>query len=160
MQMAIDVAGFTAAEADELRQAMGAKRSRERMERLRCRLYAGMSERGLKAKSLTRFGTKWLLLLITGSQKAIRFRLRTSFTPHHGLSTTTRRLWCCAAQLAADGVYSPHSLAQDARRHGVKVLTPDLNASADQAILESCDKSVDGVAVRLGFHLLEVSAQI
>ena len=49
------------------------------------------------------------------------------------------------------GFYSPHSLAQDARRHGVKVLTPDLNASADQAILESCDKSVDGVAVRLGF---------
>ena len=31
MQMAVDVAGFTAAEADQLRQAMGAKRSSERM---------------------------------------------------------------------------------------------------------------------------------
>ena len=33
MQMAIDVAGFTAADADQLRQAMGSKRSRARMER-------------------------------------------------------------------------------------------------------------------------------
>src|SRR6202007_980481 len=35
MQMAIDVAGFSAAEADMLRQAMGSKRSTERMEALR-----------------------------------------------------------------------------------------------------------------------------
>ncbi len=47
MQMAIDVAGFTPAEADQLRQAMGSKRSAERMERLRDRLYEGMAERGI-----------------------------------------------------------------------------------------------------------------
>src|SRR4030095_4406409 len=47
MQMAVDVAGFTAAEGDPLRQAMGAKRSSERMERLRGRLYQGMAERGI-----------------------------------------------------------------------------------------------------------------
>ena len=45
MQMAIDVAGFTAAEADQLRQAMGSKRSVERMEALRARLYDGMAGR-------------------------------------------------------------------------------------------------------------------
>ena len=47
MQMAIDVAGFTASQADELRQAMGSKRSHLRMERLRQRLYDGMSQRGV-----------------------------------------------------------------------------------------------------------------
>ncbi|MCU1455900.1 MAG: dnaE2, partial [Acidimicrobiales bacterium] len=47
MQMAIDVAGFTPGEADQLRQAMGSKRSHERMERLRQRLYDGMAERGI-----------------------------------------------------------------------------------------------------------------
>ena len=47
MQMAIDVAGFTPGEADQLRQAMGSKRSRERMERLRARFYDGMAERGI-----------------------------------------------------------------------------------------------------------------
>jgi error-prone DNA polymerase len=47
MQMAIDVAGFTASEADQLRQAMGSKRSMERMERLRRRLFEGMAQRGI-----------------------------------------------------------------------------------------------------------------
>src|SRR4029077_5667278 len=47
MQMAIDVAGFTPAESDRLRQAMGSKRSVEKMEQLRGRFYDGMSERGI-----------------------------------------------------------------------------------------------------------------
>ena len=33
------------------------------------------------------------------------------------------------------GFYSPHSLVQDARRHGVEVRTPDVNASAALATL-------------------------
>ncbi len=47
MQMAIDVAGFTPAEADQLRQAMGSKRSKDKMERLRLRFYSGMADRGI-----------------------------------------------------------------------------------------------------------------
>ncbi len=47
MQMAIDVAGFTPGEADELRQAMGSKRSQERMARMRDRLIAGMAANGI-----------------------------------------------------------------------------------------------------------------
>src|SRR5205807_1472174 len=47
MQMAIDVAGFTASEADQLRQAMGSKRSHERMAALRDRLMTGMAERDI-----------------------------------------------------------------------------------------------------------------
>ena len=46
MQMAIDAAGFSPGEADQLRQAMGSKRSKERMARMRDRLLAGMAERG------------------------------------------------------------------------------------------------------------------
>ena len=41
MQMAIDVAGFTPGESDQLRQAMGSKRSRARMAAMRERLLAG-----------------------------------------------------------------------------------------------------------------------
>ena len=48
MQVAVDVAGFSPAEADELRRAMGAKRSTERMERLRGRFYAGMAANGIE----------------------------------------------------------------------------------------------------------------
>src|SRR5699024_10398753 len=43
MQMAIDVADFTPAESDELRRAMGSKRSAERIEALSERLHAGMT---------------------------------------------------------------------------------------------------------------------
>jgi error-prone DNA polymerase len=42
MQLAVDCAGFSAAEADQLRRAMGSKRSAERMRRLRGRFYDGM----------------------------------------------------------------------------------------------------------------------
>src|SRR4029079_7216861 len=44
----------------------------------------------------------------------------------------------CAALLNAQpmGFYSPHSLVQDARRHGVEVRTPCVNASAATATLE------------------------
>ncbi|MFK8025024.1 MAG: error-prone DNA polymerase, partial [Ilumatobacter sp.] len=48
MQMAIDVANFSAAEADELRQAMGSKRSARRMEALKARLYAGLADNGIE----------------------------------------------------------------------------------------------------------------
>src|SRR5213078_5420461 len=44
MQMAIDVAGFTPGEADQLRQAMGSKRSRACMAAMRERLLQGMAE--------------------------------------------------------------------------------------------------------------------
>ena len=44
MEMAVAVAGFSPAEADELRQAMAAKRSELRMLKLKSRFYSGMAE--------------------------------------------------------------------------------------------------------------------
>jgi error-prone DNA polymerase len=44
MTLAVDCAGFTEGEADQLRRAMGSKRSPERMRRLRDRFYGGMAE--------------------------------------------------------------------------------------------------------------------
>src|SRR3954470_13661334 len=47
----------------------------------------------------------------------------------------------CAALLNAQpmGFYSPHSLVQDARHHGVEVPGPDVNASAALATLATLD---------------------
>jgi error-prone DNA polymerase len=58
----------------------------------------------------------------------------------------------CAALLNAQpmGFWSPHTLAQDARRHGVVVHIPDVNVSGATATLEPCPDSHNGVAVRLG----------
>src|SRR5437762_76201 len=47
LRMAMVAAGFTGGEAEELRRAMGFKRSVERMEAIEGRLRAGMTERGI-----------------------------------------------------------------------------------------------------------------
>src|SRR6202034_1906207 len=47
MEMAVAVGGFSPAEADELRQAMAAKRSELRMMKLKSRFYSGMAENGI-----------------------------------------------------------------------------------------------------------------
>jgi error-prone DNA polymerase len=56
----------------------------------------------------------------------------------------------CAALLNAQpmGFYSPHSLTQDARRHGVEVSTPDLNRSGVDATLEAGAPSGDSLRPR------------
>src|SRR5512143_2209124 len=47
LRMAMAVAGFTGGEAEELRRAMGFKRSEKRMKAIEGRLRAGMAERGI-----------------------------------------------------------------------------------------------------------------
>ncbi|MBO0868532.1 MAG: error-prone DNA polymerase [Micromonosporaceae bacterium] len=148
MQLAIDVAGFDAGEADQLRRAMSAKRSMERMNRLRRRLYEGMGRNGitgqiaddiyLKLSSFANFG----------------------FPESHAMSfayLVFASAWLkryhpaafCAALLGAQpmGFYSPQTLVDDARRHGVEVRRPDINASGVKATLEStsdCRRSAGG----------------
>ncbi|MGH9118382.1 MAG: error-prone DNA polymerase, partial [Acidimicrobiales bacterium] len=137
MQLAIDVAGFTAGEADQLRQAMGSKRSVERMERLHTRFYDGMAANGITGDVAD---TIW--------EKLVAFA-NYGFPESHSVSfaylvyaSSWLKRWYpaafCAALLNAQpmGFYSPHSLVQDAGHHGVEVRTPDLNASAAAATLE------------------------
>ena len=151
MQMAIDAAGFTPAESDELRRAMGAKRSRQRMERLRGRFFAGMAARGIG----TDVGEQIWLKMVAFANYGFPESHSVSFAYLVYASAWIKRHYpaaFCAALLNAQpmGFYSPHSLCQDARRHGVVVLGPDVNASADAATLERCETSTGGAAVRLG----------
>jgi error-prone DNA polymerase len=151
MQMAIDVAGFTPAEADQLRQAMGSKRSRARMERLKERLYAGMAERGITGEVADEIFVKMSAFANYGfpESHSVSFAYlvyASSWLKFHEPAAF------CAALLNAQpmGFWSPHSLCQDASRHGVVVLSPDLHASEALATLEPNDASFGGLAVRLG----------
>ena len=151
MQMAIDVAGFTPAESDELRRAMGAKRSVERMERLRSRFFAGMAKRGVGEEAGEQIWLKMVAFATYGFPESHSV----SFAYLVYASAWIKRHYpaaFCAALLNAQpmGFYSPHSLCQDARRHGVVVHGPDINLSADGATLEPCETSTGGAAVRLG----------
>ena len=140
MQMAIDVAGFTPSEADQLRQAMGSKRSSRKMAVLRERFDVGTSQRGVTATVAEQIWEKIAAFANYG------------FPESHSVSfayLVYSSSWIklhypaafCAALLNAQpmGFYSPHSLVQDARRHGIKVHTPDLHRSDWCATLESED---------------------
>ncbi|QGG94763.1 error-prone DNA polymerase [Actinomarinicola tropica] len=137
MQMAIDVAGFSPGDADQLRQAMGSKRSRARMERLRQRLYDGMATRGITGEVADAIYDKLAAFANFGFPESHSV----SFAYLVYASSWLKRYHpaaFCAALLGAQpmGFYSPHSLVQDARRHGVVVHTPDVNASRVLATLE------------------------
>ncbi len=151
MQMAIDVAGFTPAEADELRQAMGSKRSRQRMERLRQRLYDGMAERGITGEIADELFTKMAAFANYGFPESHSVSFAYLVYSSSWLKYYEPAAFCAALINAQPmGFWSPHTLTQDARRHGVVVRTPDLNASLALATLEPCPSSTGGVAVRLG----------
>ncbi|MBL1075062.1 error-prone DNA polymerase [Nocardia sp. 2] len=147
MQMAVDVAGFTPAEADQLRRAMGSKRSTEKMERLRERFYAGMRElHGISGEVADRIYEKVYAFANFGfpeshSQSFASIVFYSSwFKLHHPAAF-------CAGLLRAQpmGFYSPQSLVADARRHGVAVHGPDINRSLAEATLEA-----KGTQIRLG----------
>ena len=151
MQMAIDVAGFTPAEADQLRQAMGSKRSRKRMEDLQARLYAGMAERGIVGDVADEIWEKLVAFANYGFPESHSV----SFAYLVYASSWLKRYFpaaFCAALLNAQpmGFYSPHTLVGDARRHGVAVLTPDINLSGAQATLEWVDGEPEDPAFRQG----------
>jgi error-prone DNA polymerase len=138
MQMAIDVAGFSAGEADQLRQAMGSKRSVERMERLQARLYSGMAERGVDPEARDLIYEKLVAFANFG------------FPESHSVSfayLVYASAWLklhypaafCAGLLDGQpmGFWSPQTLVADARRHGVVVRSPDVNASGAASVLEA-----------------------
>ena len=147
MQVAVDCAGFSAAEADQLRRAMGSKRSTAKMRRLRERFYAGMQQRhGITGDVADRIYEKLEAFANFGFPESHSLSFASLvfysswFKLHHPAAF-------CAALLRAQpmGFYSPQSLIADARRHGVVVHGPDVNASLAHATLEN-----SGLEVRLG----------
>ncbi len=151
MQMAIDVAGFTPAESDELRQAMGSKRSRRRMERLKARLYEGMAVNGITGAVADELFEKMAAFANYGFPESHSVSFAYLVYASSWIKLYEPAAFCAALLNAQPmGFWSPHSLVNDARRHGVVTHTPDLNASLAAATLEPCAVSSGGLAVRLG----------
>ena len=143
MQLAIDVAGFDAAGADQLRRAMGSKRSMEKMAEIRDKLYAGMAERGITGPLADDIFHKLSAFASYGFPESHAM----SFAYLVYASSWLKRYYPApflAALLNAQpmGFYSPQSLVDDARRHGVEVRRPDINASDAKAVLESTRDTV------------------
>ncbi|HTQ94302.1 MAG TPA: error-prone DNA polymerase, partial [Streptosporangiaceae bacterium] len=137
MQLAIDCAGFRPDEADRLRQAMSAKRAPERVEELRQRLLDGMARRGIGPEVAQDIYAKILAFSNYGFPESHAI----SFAYLVYASAWLKRYYPAAFTAALlrnqpMGFYAPHSLINDARRHGVTVLGVDVNASDALATLE------------------------
>lgn len=137
MEMAVAIGDCTRDDADLLRRAMGSKRGVERIESIKETLFAGMARRGLVGADAQQIYVQILSFANFG------------FAESHALSfallvyaSSWFKLHYPAAFLAGllrsqpMGFYSPQSLTQDARRHGVEVLRPDIVSSGAQASLE------------------------
>jgi error-prone DNA polymerase len=151
MQMAIDVAGFTPAESDQLRQAMGSKRSVEKMQRIHARLYEGMGERGITGEVADAIWDKMVAFANYGfpESHAVSFAYlvySSAWLKHHYPTAF------CAGLLDGQpmGFWSPQTIVSDARRHGVEVRRPDVNLSRSTSVLEACPSSTEKAAVRMG----------
>ena len=148
MEMAVAIAGFSAAEADELRQAMAAKRSAERMARLRVRFYDGMAARGVVGEVADQIFAALAAFANFGfpESHSVSFAYlvySSSWLKLHYPAAFTAGLLNSQPM----GFWSPQSLVADARRHGVTVRRPHVDHSDVGASLEG---ERDDAVLRLG----------
>ncbi|MDP9266483.1 MAG: PHP domain-containing protein [Chloroflexota bacterium] len=152
MQVAIAAAGFTAGEADTLRRAMGHKRSRERMADICQKMIEGMIRNGFTQEVAQRVYNQINAFADYGfpESHAASFAhlvYASAYLKHYYAPEFT------AAILNAQpmGFYSPGTLIEDARRHGVIVHPVDASLSRYDSTLEPEGNSL---AVRLGLRLV------
>jgi len=162
MQIAISVCGYSATEADIFRKAMGSHRSHQAMQRQRDRFITGALRTGLTepdAEELFRRCSAFAEFGFARAHAAAFAKIT--------YDTAWLRLRYPAHYLAGLlnnqplGFYSPATLVNDARRHGLTVLPVDVNRSAweheTERIGDSGDAGSDGdpardFAVRLGLR--------
>ena len=149
MRMAIETAGFTPGQADQLRRAMGHKRSHQRMAEIYPKLVAGMIENGIDAAAADQ-----LFHMLEGfadygfpESHAASFALLAYASAY--LKCHEPAIFLAAIlNVQPMGFYSTEVLVNDARRHGVVVRPVEVNASGWWTRAEG-----DGT-VRLGFHIV------
>src|SRR5437667_7798964 len=131
LRMAMLVAGFTGGEAEELRRAMGFKRSEKRMQEIEGKLRAGITRTGITGKAqedIVRAITSFALYGFPESHAA-SFALiayASAYLKCHHLAAFT----CAMLNNQPMGFYAPAILIKDAQRHGLRVLPVDLTVSA------------------------------
>ncbi|HKZ31499.1 MAG TPA: error-prone DNA polymerase [Vicinamibacteria bacterium] len=137
LRIAMTAAGFTGGEAEELRRAMGFKRSELRMKAIETRLRAGMAERGITgatADTIVRSISSFALYGFPESHAA-SFALiayaSAFLKAHHGAAFV-----CALLNNQPMGFYHPFTLVKDAQRHGVRFRSVDVTRSGKQCALE------------------------
>ena len=149
LRIAMTAANFTGGEAEELRRALGFKRSQERMKTIEAKLRRGMEANGIGGdvqnvivKSISSFA-----LYGFPESHAASFALlayASAYLKVHYLAAFT----CALLNNQPMGFYHPAVLIKDAQRHGLRVMPIDITRSEWHCSLENLE-------LRLGFNYVK-----
>ena len=130
LKMAMVCADFSGGEAEELRRAMGFKRSEQRMKDIEVKLRRGMTQKGITDRTQDEIVEQIASFALYGfpESHAASFALiayASAYLKCHYLAGFT------AATLNNQpmGFYQPFTIIKDAQRHGLKVLPVDVTRS-------------------------------
>jgi error-prone DNA polymerase len=154
MRVAIECAGFTPSEADQLRRAMATFKFTAGVSKFRDKLIAGMTARGYDAafaertfKQLEGFGSYGFPESHAASFAKIAYA-SSWMKCHHP------DVFCCAILNSQPmGFYAPAQLVRDAQAHRIEVRPIDINHSRWDCTLEPT-RSSRRFAVRLGLRMV------
>jgi error-prone DNA polymerase len=151
LRMAMTVASFSGAEAEELRRAVGMRRSMQRMKDLEGRLRAGMTRNGIVPEAQDNIvqGISSFAMYGFPESHAASFALiayASAFLKVHYLAAFT----CGLLNNQPMGFYSPAVLIKDAQRHGLRVRPIDVQRSEWLCTLEP--ESNGSLSLRIGFN--------
>ncbi len=151
IRMAMIVANFTGGEAEELRRAVGMRRSMARMKDLESKLRQGMTANGIRAdvqeqiiQSISSFALYGFPESHAASFALIAYA--SAYLKCHYLAAFTAAL----LNNQPMGFYAPATLVKDAQRHGLRVKPVDVQHSEWPCILEPETGNEHRFAVRLG----------
>jgi error-prone DNA polymerase len=153
LRMAMVVASFTGAEAEELRRAVGMRRSMQRMKDLEGRLRSGMTHNGIGPEAQDNIvqGISSFAMYGFPESHAASFALiayASAYLKVHFLAAFT----CGLLNNQPMGFYSPAVLIKDAQRHGLRVRPIDVQRSDWLCTLEP---EPEGPALRIGFNYVK-----
>jgi error-prone DNA polymerase len=144
IRVAVALAGFTPGEADLLRRAMSRSRSTEAMAELRQRFVHGARARGIDGevaeeafRQLQGFATYGFCKSHAASFALVAYQTLWLKVYHPA------EFYCALLNHQPMGFYSPEVVVNDARRHGITVLRPDVNRSEDGCTLEQRSGGAD-----------------
>ena len=165
IRMAMVAAGFTGGQADELRRAMGFKRSQERMNAIESELRAGMTRNGITGTAQEEIvqGIKSFALYGFPESHAASFAL-IAYASAYLKAYHPAAFLCALLNNYPMGFYHPSTLVTDARRHGVVTLPIDIARSAWRCGLESSGvrlglKYVQGLREQIGDRIVNARAE-
>jgi error-prone DNA polymerase len=151
LEVAMALAGFSAGQGEALRRAMSRKRSHTAMAGFWEQFREGAAEKGVPERVARGIFDKLLAFSEFGFPKSHA----AAFAILAYQSAWLRRYYPTEFYTALFnaqpmGFYPPHVLTNDAKRHGIEVLPPDVNRSGAKCIVEPL---VDGgrEALRIGF---------